>query len=83
MICEASEKSKSEVIRMKQEIPLSEKYLLTIPEAVLYFGIGEKKMRLLIDSHIAEDKSFVIMNGSKYLIIRRRFENFLDNTQAI
>lgn len=68
---------------MKQPVPLWQKYLLSIPEAVEYFGIGEKKMRRLIDGHLHDEKPFVIMNGSKYLISRKRFEEFLDRTGAI
>ena len=68
---------------MKQPVPLWQKYLLSIPEAVEYFGIGEKKMRRLIDWHLHDEKPFVIMNGSKYLISRKRFEEFLDRTGAI
>ena len=31
----------------KNELPLSEKYMLSINEAATYFGIGVKKMRRL------------------------------------
>ena len=32
----------------KGKIPIWEKYMLTVDEAVQYFGIGEKKIRMLI-----------------------------------
>ena len=33
-------------------VPVSEKYLLTIKEAAAYFGIGEKRIRFLVQSKI-------------------------------
>lgn len=33
------------------DIPVWEKYTLTIEEASVYFRIGEKKLRRLIDEH--------------------------------
>lgn len=35
----------------KNEIPLNEKYVLSINEAAAYFGIGIKKMRRLAEDH--------------------------------
>ena len=32
----------------KMSVPIWEKYMLTVDEAVQYFGIGEKKIRSLI-----------------------------------
>ena len=34
----------------KGKIPIWEKYMLTVDEAVQYFGIGEKKIRMLSGS---------------------------------
>ena len=70
---------------MNQEtnkVPLWEKYILTREEAMEYFAIGEKKMRKLIQEH-QDDNSFVLNNGRKSLINRKKFEEFLDNTSAI
>ena len=36
----------------KGKIPIWEKYMLTVDEAVQYFGIGEKKIRMLISAMI-------------------------------
>lgn len=56
-------------------IPISEKYLLSISEAAAYFNIGGKRLRRL-----AEDNNhFAIMNGNRYLIIRKRFEEYIDS----
>lgn len=61
------------------EIPISEKYMLTIKEASAYFNIGIKKMRRL-----AEDNtdSFAILMGNRYLIIRMRFEDYINSLLA-
>lgn len=68
---------------MKEEnnIPLSEKYTLTIREAALYFNIGEKKLYKLISNNKYAD--YVLMNGSKTLIKRKRFEQFIEDTSSI
>ena len=56
-------------------IPISEKYLLSISEAAAYFNIGEKRLRRLAE----DDNHFAIMNGNRYLIIRKRFEEYIDS----
>lgn len=61
-------------------IPLNEKYTLTIKEAAAYFNIGVKKMRRLAEEHTS---SFSIYSGNRYLIIRTRFEKFLVETSTI
>ena len=61
-------------------IPLNEKYTLTIKEAAAYFNIGVKKMRRLADDHTS---SFSIYSGNRYLIIRTKFEEFLVETSTI
>ena len=60
-------------------IPLNEKYTLTIKEAAAYFNIGVKKMRRLAEEHTS---SFSIYSGNRYLIIRTKFEEFLVETST-
>ena len=62
------------------KVVLADKYTLTIKEAVTYFNIGEKKMRRLAIENIGR---FSIMSGNRYLIIRSKFEKFLDSTTGI
>ncbi len=59
----------------EKNIPISEKYLLSISEAAAYFNIGEKRLRRLAE----DDNRFAIMNGNRYLIIRKRFEEYIDS----
>ena len=61
-------------------IPMSEKYTLSIKEAAAYFGIGIKKMRRLAEAHTS---SFAVLSGNRYLIIRTKFEEFLQETSTI
>ena len=59
-------------------VPIWEKYLLTVNEAVAYFGIGESKLRDFISTH--KDEAFLVWNGSKALIKRKQFEKYIDTT---
>ncbi len=65
----------------KDSVPVWEKYILTISEASEYFNLGEKKIRYLADNY--NDYGFVLQNGSRILIKRKKFEDFIDETNAI
>lgn len=60
---------------MKQdEVPIQEKLLLTIKEAALYSNIGINR----IDAMLREEGcSFVLFVGSRKLVKRREFENYI------
>lgn len=62
-------------------VPIWEKYLLTIEEASKYFRIGENKLRKLCEENITS--SWLIMNGSRYLIKRKQFEKLIDSLDVI
>ena len=66
---------------MEAQVPIKDKFCLTIEEAADYFNIGEKKLRKIVVENLNSD--FVIQNGVKYLIKRKRFETFLNDTLAI
>ena len=63
------------------QIQIQNKFCLTIDEAVIYFNIGEKKLRKLVADNL--DSGFIIQNGVKFLIKRKRFEDFLNDITAI
>lgn len=65
---------------MKYEVPIWEKYCLTLDEAAAYFGIGVNKLREMSDEPNCQ---FVIFNGSKRLIKRRKLEENLIDTDVI
>ena len=66
----------------KTGIPIWRKYTLSVQEASEYFHIGYKKLRKLIDEH--PDADFILWNGSRPQIKRRKFEAYIDeNLSAI
>ena len=65
---------------MKQEVPIWEKANLTIEEAAAYFGIGMNKLRELTED---EQCKFVLFVGTKRLIKRRLFEQYLEQAYSI
>lgn len=58
------------------EIPFWEKYTLSIEEAAAYFRIGENKLRKIINEK--SDADFILWNGNRPQIKRRKFEDFID-----
>ena len=64
----------------KDEVPIWRKYNLTIDEAVAYFNIGEKKLRELVEDN---DCPYVLYIGTKRLIKRIKFEQFLENEYSL
>ena len=66
---------------MENHVQIKDKFCLTIEEASDYFNIGEKKLRQIVTENL--HSGFVIQNGAKYLIKRKRFETFLDEISAI
>lgn len=65
---------------MKREIPIWEKSNLTLEEAAAYSGIGINKLRKLTES---EQCSFVLWNGTKRLIKRRKLDEYMDRMYSI
>ncbi len=67
-------------MKMRRDVPLNEKYTLSISESAAYFNIGIKKMRRLAEDHIGD---FALQNGNRLLVIRTKFEEFLLTSSAI
>lgn len=59
---------------MKKEVPIADKYMLTIEEAAAYFNIGEARIKEIVD----ENKDFVVAVGTKRLINKKKMEGFFD-----
>ena len=58
----------------KIDIPVWEKYTLTIEEASRYFTIGQNKLRRLVEENRHGD--WYVMNGNRILIKKKQFEKF-------
>lgn len=63
------------------DVPIWEKYTLTIEEASKYFRIGENKLRRLAEENI--NSGWVIMNGNRLQIKRKQFEKIIDTLDTI
>lgn len=67
---------------MKQtDIPIWDRYTLTIEEASKYFRIGENKLRRLAEEN--KNANWLIMNGNRIQIKRKQFEKIIDTLDAI
>ncbi|HGZ4052768.1 TPA: excisionase, partial [Streptococcus pneumoniae] len=67
---------------MKQtDIPIWERYTLTIEEASKYFRIGENKLRRLAEEN--KNANWLIMNGNRIQIKRKQFEKIIDTLDAM
>jgi excisionase family DNA binding protein len=62
-------------------VRICEKYALTVAEAAVYFGIGEKKLRSMIEDY--GHMGLFLQNGVKYMIKRQKFEAFLNEASVI
>ena len=58
------------------DVPIWEKYTLTIEEAAKYFRIGENKLRKLAEEN--PNANWVILNGNRIQIKRKQFEKMID-----
>ena len=63
------------------DVPIWEKYTLTVEEASKYFRIGEKKLRKLAEENF--DAGWVIVNGNRIQIKRKQFEKIIDTLDEI
>ena len=61
---------------METDLPISQKYMLSIREASAYFNIGVKKMRRMAEDNKGE---FSLFMGNRYLICRSKFEEYLQD----
>ena len=66
---------------MNLDVPIWEKYTLTIEEAAKYFRIGENKLRRLAEENL--NAGWVLQNGNRLQIKRKKFEKFIDEMDAI
>ena len=65
---------------MEKIVPISEKCLLTLDEAVQYTGLGHQKLRDISNEDYC---NFVLWNGSKRMLKRARLEEYLNKAYSI
>lgn len=62
-------------------IPIWEKYTLTVEEAAVYFRIGESKLRKILSEN--PNAKYILQNGNRLQIKRKLFEKFIDDVGCI
>ena len=62
-------------------VPLWERYTLSVEEAAVYFRIGENKLRRIISEN--QNADFILWNGNRAQIKRKKFERYIDDLTAI
>ena len=62
-------------------VPLWERYTLSVEEAAVYFRIGENKLRRIISEN--QNADFILWNGNRAQIKRKKFEKYIDGLTAI
>lgn len=60
-----------------KNVPIWEKYALTVPEAALYFHLGEGKLREIVKRD--RYAKYLVWNKGRVYIKRKLFEEYLDN----
>ena len=63
------------------DVPIWEKYTLTIEEASKYFRIGENKLRKLAEENLSSN--WVLLNGNRIQIKRKQFEKVIVTLDTI
>lgn len=65
----------------KLDVPIWQRYTMTIDEAAAYFHIGRARLRALV----SEDPyaPYILMVGNRVQIKRKLFEEYLDSVNAV
>ena len=62
-------------------IPVWERYTLSIEEAAAYFRIGENKLRKIVSEN--KDADYLLWNGNRPQIKRKKFEQLIDRLSEV
>ena len=65
---------------LPKQLPINERYMLTIKEAASYFNIGTKKLRRIAEDNLG---TVAVFCGNRFLIVRPKFEEFILNSSEI
>ena len=67
--------------KAEKDIPIWQKYTLSIDEAALYFKIGRDKLRKIIAEN--PDADYILWNRTRAQIKRKKFEEYIDKLNVI
>ena len=73
-------RTKDQYSEKQTDVPITDKFNLTITEASVYFNIGTKKLREMVEN---SDCDFVLKVGVKTLIKRKKLEEYLLNRVVV
>lgn len=65
---------------LTKQLPINERYMLTIKEVASYFNIGTKKLRRIAEDNLG---TVAVFCGNRFLIVRPKFEEFILNSSEI
>ena len=65
---------------LTKQLPINERYMLTIKEAASYFNIGTKMLRRIAEDNLG---TVAVYCGNRFLIVRPKFEEFILNSSEI
>ena len=65
---------------LTKQLPINERYMLTIKEAASYFNFGTKKLRRIAEDNLG---TVAVFCGNRFLIVRPKFEEFILNSSEI
>ena len=68
-------------MKHSQNVPLWEKYTLTVEKVAAYLRVGENTLRKLINEN--KNADYLLWNGNRVQIKREKFEKFVDALEAI
>ena len=63
------------------QIPFWERYTMIVEEAAAYLRVGENKLRKLISED--NDADYILWNGNRPQIKRKKFEEYIDRHNLI
>ena len=71
----------TELTQGRIAIPVWERNTLSVEEAAVYFRIGENKLRRIISEN--RDADFILWNGNRPQIKRKKFEQLIDHLSLV
>ena len=71
----------TELTQGRIAIPVWERSSLSVEEAAVYFRIGENKLRRIISEN--RDADFILWNGNRPQIKRKKFEQLIDHLSLV